>query len=89
MKTKIELGDTVQCIYTGFKGIAVARTEFVNGCIQFTIAAKFNPKELISDMEVDSESLKIVKKGKRIIEEEEDEEINSGGASRKLKRRGY
>jgi len=38
--SEIELGDKVRCIHTGFIGIAVARTEFINGCIQFNVLPK-------------------------------------------------
>ena len=34
---EIELGDKVKCKHTGFVGIAVAKTEFINGCIQYEV----------------------------------------------------
>ena len=91
METDIELGDTVKCIYTGFMGIAVSRIEFINGCIQFTIAPKYNPKTPIEDEQIDSQSLIILKKGKIKQEEEEEDEssISTGGPTKRLKRSGY
>ena len=40
MKTKIELGNIVKDVVTGFKGVAVARVEYLNGCIQIGVKPK-------------------------------------------------
>lgn len=32
MIKKVKLGDEVECTVTGFKGIAVCRTQYLNGC---------------------------------------------------------
>ncbi|RLC38441.1 hypothetical protein DRH27_02240 [Candidatus Falkowbacteria bacterium] len=57
----IKLGDTVQCIHTGVKGVAVAKTEFYNGCIQYTIAPKATKEgKLPEEVGIDEQSLKIV-----------------------------
>lgn len=37
---KIKLGSKVKCVVTGFKGVAVSRVEFLNGCIQYCIKPK-------------------------------------------------
>ncbi len=36
----IELGQRVRCKVTGFKGVATARVEYLNGCIQYHIRPK-------------------------------------------------
>ena len=83
---EIELGDTVQCIYTGFKGVAVARTEFINGCIQFSIAPKWDGKApIFEEMSLDSKSLKIIKKKPQSKEEKS----TGGPTQRAAKFRGY
>lgn len=78
MKTEILLGDYVKCKYTGFKGIVINKTEFINGCIQFGVTAKFSAKAPIpielSDQSIDSQSLEIIKKGPRHKKKEEEEE---------------
>ncbi len=94
METDVELGDTVKCKYTGFNGVAVAKQEFINGCIQFVIAAKYDKKNPIQDEMIDSQSLIILKKAKKEKIEEEDEEedessISTGGPTKRLKRSGY
>lgn len=62
----IELGDTVKCRYTGFKGVAVHRTTFVNGCVQFGIAPRVGRDgKYIEETEIDEESLEIVKKARK------------------------
>ena len=93
MKDKIQLGDKVKCIYTGFTGIAVARTEYINGCIQFSVCPKWDGKSLmIEETQFDESSLKIISKKLRKKEEPEDEEEKEedGGATRRaVKMRGY
>ena len=96
MKTEIKLGDIVRCKYTGFRGVVMARTEFINGCIQFGVAAKFDPKAPIpiklSEQNIDSQSLVIIRKGPRHKEEEDDdeEEESTGGPTRTMpKMRGW
>lgn len=40
MNKKIELGDEVKHIHTGFKGVASARTTYLSGCDRITILPK-------------------------------------------------
>lgn len=93
---EILLGDEVKCKYTGIRGVAMARTEFINGCIQFSVCRKWNPKNppSIGDGEigVDSQSLVITKKGPRHkkISRKKVEKKFTGGPMRKANRmRGY
>jgi len=78
-KTRIHLGDKVKCRYTGYQGIVVARTEFINGCIQMSVAQKYDKKspEGSEEMPIDEASLiildtKLRKKTKQKIKEEEE-----------------
>jgi len=92
MKNEIRLGDTIQCKYTGIKGVALAKIEFINGCIQFPVATKWNPKSTApvesSETFIDSQSLKLIKKGDRWDDDDDDEP--TGGPMRKVpKMRGY
>ena len=89
MKTEILLGDLVKCKYTGFKGVVINKTEFINGCIQFGIVAKFDQKAPLalelSEQSIDSQSLIMVRKGPRHNkEEDDDEEEPTGGPSRAM-----
>lgn len=34
---EIKLGDKVRCLITGFEGIATAKVEYLNGCIQYGV----------------------------------------------------
>ena len=36
----IKLGQEVKCKVTGFKGIAIARTDWLNGCVRITVCPK-------------------------------------------------
>lgn len=58
----IRLGDLVRDKITGFKGIAVGRTEWLNGCVRYGI----QPKEMKDSKPVESqwfdqEQIEIVK----------------------------
>ena len=86
MKEQIELGDKVRDIYTGFVGIAVAKTEFINGCVQISVAPKWNGKgdPLMQELGIDQGSLEVIKKKK--VEREVE---NSGGPMTRIIRRNY
>jgi hypothetical protein len=87
----IRLGDTVECKYTGIKGVATSKIEFINKCIQFGVAPKWNPKAAeSSETFVDSQSLNLIKKGERWDEDDEDDDEPTGGPMRKVPgMRGY
>jgi hypothetical protein len=42
---EFKLGSELKCKVTGFKGIAVARIVYLNGCIQYCVKPKANLKE--------------------------------------------
>ena len=76
MEKQIELGDTVQCIYTGFKGTAVSRTLFINGCTQIAVIPTIkDDKSMLATMPeevgIDIQSLKVIKKAKKVIKRKE------------------
>jgi len=57
------LGTQLQDIVSGVKGIATARTEFLNGCIQYTIsprASKPTSPEIPESYLIDADQLKEV-----------------------------
>jgi len=77
----IELGDKVKCIYTGFTGVTVAKIEFINGCVQFSVQPKVDKDgKYPEEMNIDNSSLIIIKKNKvkKVFKEEKEE---SGGRS--------
>ncbi len=58
---RIKLGDKVRCKHSGFTGIAVAKTEFINGCVQFNVLPKVKKhNEPIEDIGIDEDSLEVV-----------------------------
>lgn len=68
METDVKLEDEVKCKYTGVKGVVLSKTEFVNGCIQFGINQKYDTTkgiEQLGEINLDSQSLIITKKGPR------------------------
>lgn len=61
---EIELGDKVKDLISRFVGIAVAKTEFINGCVQFTLAENNKKKPSIEgEPSIDSTNLVVVEKG--------------------------
>lgn len=93
MKDEILLGDTVEDIHTGFRGIAMARSEFFNGCIQYDVAPKVSKDNKPEETQgIDIQSLKRIKKGpKHIVEKKEPKKsFFTGGPNNKgRKMRGW
>jgi hypothetical protein len=95
MNNEIRLGDEVEDLVTGFVGIAVARTKFMNGCTQYTVAYRIKkgdsdyPKEL--GVSIDEQSLRIVKKNKVPCSENriKEEKTNGGFPTRAKAMRGF
>jgi hypothetical protein len=86
---EIELGDKVRCIYTGFEGIAIAKMEFMNGCIQFDVVPRVGKDKRYPDgITIDSKSLEVIKKAKPKIEEDE-EEPTGGPNHTSIRMRGF
>lgn len=64
MANKFKLGTKLECRVSGFKGIAVARCEYLNGCIQYGIKPKVGKNGEEPDaVYVDEGQLKQVGKG--------------------------
>ena len=83
---EIELGDKVKCIITGFVGVAISKTEYINGCIQYDVVPKVGKdNKVIEGIGIDQESLKLVsKKKKKIVRSD------TGGPMRRAPtQRGY
>ena len=58
---KINLGDEVECSITGFRGTAIAKTEHLNGCVQYDIVPKVNKdNEVQETISIDEEQLKVI-----------------------------
>ncbi len=90
MKDEILLGDTVQDIHTGFKGVAMIRSEFFNGCIQYDVVPKVNKENRqIEAQGIDIQSLKRIKKGPKHIVKKESQEITGGPNNKGRKMRGW
>jgi len=61
---EIELGNKVRDKVTGFEGIAIAKIEYINGCIQFCVKPKVKEDGKMPDGEyIDVDDLEIVYKG--------------------------
>lgn len=84
--TEIKLGDKVRCKLTGFTGIAVVRSEFLNGCIQWNVLPKADKiNKMPEEMSVDEQSLEVIKPKKKKVKKTE-----NGGPMRKgFHQRGY
>jgi hypothetical protein len=60
----ITLGEKVECKVTGFTGIAVARLEYLNGCIQYGVKPKINKDDakMPDTTYIDQQQLKVIEK---------------------------
>lgn len=59
---RVELGDKVKDRVTGFTGIAVARTEWLNGCARVTIQPPLDKdKKMVENQTFDEPQLEILK----------------------------
>ena len=84
---EIELGDKVRCKITGFTGIVVARTEFLNGCVQCDILPKGDKKNKMPEANgIDQQSLEVIKSKKKV---EKKEDANGGLNRRGVELRGF
>lgn len=64
MKKEIQIGQEVEDIVTGFKGIAGARVEYLNGCIQFYVKGRVQePGKMPEGEYIDESQLKIIGNG--------------------------
>jgi hypothetical protein len=81
----IELGDKVKCKHTGFTGIAVSRTEFINGCVQYGVVPKVTKENKYPDeMGIDEDSLEKVGVKKKTVKKKA-----TGGPARVVTRRNF
>ena len=85
MKDKIELGNKLRCKVTGFTGIAIARIEYLNGCVQYGLKPKVDPKtnKIEEVVYIDDQQLGVV--GRGLVMEKK----ITGGPSTDAPKHGY
>jgi hypothetical protein len=66
-KQQIKLGQKVRDMVTGFEGIAVARIEYLNGCIQYCVKPKSQNGEMPEGQYIDHQQLEVVGNGVDIV----------------------
>lgn len=68
----VKLGDEVKEIITGFSGIAVAKCEWLNGCVRVTVQPRrLDAGKVVSSETFDQEQLSVVAAGAVKIEKEQ------------------
>lgn len=79
----IELGEKVRDKISGVEGVAVSRTQFLNGCIQYGVCPKAKKGATeIPIWNIDQQQLEVVeKKGKKLVIKKK---RPLGGPTRKL-----
>ena len=63
MKRKVELGDKVKDLVTGFEGIAVAQFIYLQGCDRFQVQPPSDGSTYPESISFDDSQLKVVKAG--------------------------
>lgn len=61
--THISLGQEVEDVVTGLKGIATARVEYINGCVQYAISPKAANGVVPDALYIDHQRLIVTGKG--------------------------
>ncbi len=92
-KQEIKLGDKVRCIITGFTGITIAKTEFLNKCVQWSVLPKMSKEAktksiMPEEVAIDEESLEVVKKPTKKVKKIEKNGFG-GPMRRNLTRRNF
>ena len=66
----ITLGDKVKDTISGFTGTAVAKTEFLNGCVQYTVIPKCGKdNKVLEGIDIDEQSLEVISTKKNTTKE--------------------
>ena len=64
----IKLGDKVRCKVSGFVGVAVVRSEFINGCVQYDVQGRVSKDNKIPEsVGIDQQSLEVIKTPKKKV----------------------
>lgn len=64
---EIKLGNKVRDKVTGYEGVATARVEYLNGCVQFCVKPKVGSDGKMPDPEyIDVQQLEVVSQGDTI-----------------------
>jgi hypothetical protein len=80
---KFELGDRVKDRVSGFSGIVISRTEYLNGCQQYGIAPPTDKEgKMMDSYNIDGQQLELVDKG--LNEVEPVVKKQTGGASTRI-----
>jgi len=75
---KVELGDKVKCLITGFKGTATCRHTYINGCDRITVSPGVGEDgKLPDECSFDEPQLKVTKK--RVLPKKRN---NNGGPAK-------
>lgn len=62
---QIKLGQKLRCKVTGFEGIATARIEYINGCVQYCVKPKCKDKNATppAGEYIDAQQLEVIGQG--------------------------
>jgi hypothetical protein len=63
MKSEIKLGQKVKDLVTGYEGIAVARVEYLNGCVQYCVKPPTTNNTMPAGEYIDHQQLEVVGDG--------------------------
>lgn len=63
---EINLGQEVTCKVTGFKGIATAKVEYLNGCVQYCVKPKTKDNTMPEGQYIDVQQLEVTGKGIKV-----------------------
>jgi hypothetical protein len=77
---KIQLGDLVKDVISGFYGTATARVEYLNGCVPYAVAPKCDKEgKYMEPMYFDEQRIEVLRKKKNLFEQ-----LKNGGPNRSV-----
>ena len=85
---KIKLGSLVRDVITELEGVVIARIDYLNGCVQYSVQPKVNKQMNLGKVEwVDEEQLEVIGDGvtktyRKVIEKNVVKPRSPGGGSR-------
>jgi len=83
----IQLGDLVECLITGFQGVATAREEFLYRCDRLSVQPVSKEKNKMDDaFTMDCQSLKVIKDGYVRTHETSEPQKTAGAPMQRVKR---
>ena len=72
------IGQLMRCKVTGFEGIAVAKVEYLNGCVQYCLKPKSKDGKMLDGEYIDIQQLEKIGEGLLDVEKIDNRQVAVG-----------